>query len=148
MNIQLRWWFLFNLTIAVAAILVFQGWHVTLYAADVTKISFLIIGIFFTASSYVGLIAHGRGSAKGKEFMWFLTEAMLTLGMIGTVAGFIVMLGGTFSELNVEDIHSVRSALIQMVVGMSTALYTTLVGLVCSQALKLHLFSIEKEMEK
>ena len=70
---------------------------------------------------------------------------MLALGMIGTVIGFILMLGSSFESLNVSDTTSVKTALTDMALGMSTALYTTLVGLVCSQALKVQLVNVETD---
>jgi biopolymer transport protein ExbB/TolQ len=66
------------------------------------------------------------------------------MGMIGTVIGFILMLGGSFESLNVADTGSVKTALTDMALGMSTALYTTLVGLVCSQLLKVQLVNVEE----
>ena len=45
------------------------------------------------------------------------------------------MLGTAFTELDVTNITSVQGALVKMSLGMSTALYTTLVGLISSLAI-------------
>ena len=74
-----------------------------------------------------------------------ITELLLALGMIGTVIGFILMLGGSFESLNLSDTGSVKTALTAMAIGMSTALYTTLVGMVCSQILKVQLVNVESK---
>ena len=83
-------------------------------------------------------------SFKSKyEFGWFASEICLTLGLIGTVSGFILMLYGVFSDLNVNDTESVQQSLKNMSLGMSTALYTTLVGLTAGLVLKLEYFRLE-----
>ena len=69
------------------------------------------------------------------------------LGLIGTVTGFILMLGTAFIGLDVSNVKSVQDALIKMSLGMSTALYTTLVGLVSSLAIKIQLVTIERQIE-
>ncbi|MDC1257330.1 MotA/TolQ/ExbB proton channel family protein, partial [bacterium] len=71
------------------------------------------------------------------------SESMLALGMIGTVAGFILMLGGSFSDIDTSNPETLKTALKSMALGMSTALYTTLVGLVCSQLYKVQLVILE-----
>ena len=58
------------------------------------------------------------------------------------------MLGTAFNELDVTNIVSVQKALINMSLGMSTALYTTLVGLISSLAIKIQLVTIERQIEK
>ena len=68
---------------------------------------------------------------------------MLALGMIGTVAGFIIMLGSSFEGLDVENVESLKQTLTDMAIGMSTALYTTLTGLIFSQFTKVQLVNLE-----
>ena len=53
------------------------------------------------------------------------------------------MLYGVFSDLNVNDTESVQQSLKNMSLGMSTALYTTLVGLTGGLVLKLEYFRLE-----
>jgi hypothetical protein len=96
---------------------------------------------------YIGWLTHkssnGHNIIEGTNVGWFITELLLAMGMIGTVIGFILMLGGSFESLNVNDTGSVKNALTDMALGMSTALYTTLVGMVCSQVLKVQLVNVE-----
>ena len=77
-----------------------------------------------------------------------IAESCLVLGLIGTVTGFILMLGTAFTELDVTNITSVQNALIKMSLGMSTALYTTLVGLISSLVIKIQLVTIERQLER
>ena len=103
--------------------------------------------MFFVTSLYVGYVTHRVNKGKlvdpNLNIGWFITELLLALGMIGTVIGFILMLGSSFESLNVADTGSLKMALTDMARGMSTALYTTLCGLVTSQILKVQLVNVE-----
>ena len=66
----------------------------------------------------------------------FVSDALLRLGLLGTVVGFILMLAPV-SEVTNFDPSSARALLQQMSGGMAVALYTTLFGLVTSILLKL-----------
>lgn len=61
---------------------------------------------------------------------WFIADLMFKLGLIGTVIGFIVMLGA-ITDLRSMDIHQAQRMLGDMSAGMRLALYTTLTGLGC-----------------
>lgn len=66
-----------------------------------------------------------------QEIGWFAADVMLKLGLLGTIIGFIFMLGSV-SEVSDFDVGTMQEILRQMGTGMGTALYTTLAGLVCS----------------
>ena len=61
---------------------------------------------------------------------------MLKLGLLGTVIGFIIMLG-SLSNLNSVDITVMQTLLAEMSSGMRVALYTTLTGMLTGIALNL-----------
>ena len=82
------------------------------------------------------------------NYAWFSSEAMITLGMIGTVAGFLLMLSSAFTELDVKSVTSVQGAISDMALGMSTALSTTLVGLICSVFTKVQMVILENCWDK
>jgi hypothetical protein len=147
MNVTLKWWIQTAL-ITFAAVMANQyGWWEFLYNADMTKISFIIIGTFVISSLAVGYIGLKNTTWDTIEsisnYVWFASEAMITLGMIGTVAGFLIMLNTAFSGLDVNDIRNVQEAISDMAIGMSTALVTTLVGLVCSTLIKVQMVVYE-----
>jgi len=56
-------------------------------------------------------------------------NSLVTLGLIGTVLGFIIALSGVDPE-HASDVSAVTPMVSTLVAGMSTALYTTLVGAV------------------
>ena len=144
-NILLRWWFLFCTQIALGTIAYHFNFFHHLYREDITRIGFFILGILILTTLWLGKKIY----SQSKDFSagWFIAESCLVLGLIGTVTGFILMLGTAFTELDVTNIVSVQNALVKMSLGMSTALYTTLVGLISSLAIKIQLVTIERQIE-
>jgi biopolymer transport protein ExbB/TolQ len=65
---------------------------------------------------------------RGHETGWFLADLMIRLGLLGTVIGFIFMLGSV-AQVSSVDIHAMQQLLTNMSAGMRIALYTTLTGL-------------------
>jgi len=65
---------------------------------------------------------------RGHETGWFLAALMVRLGLLGTVIGFIVMLGSV-SNVSSIDLPALQLLLTNMSDGMRIALYTTLTGL-------------------
>ena len=67
-------------------------------------------------------------------FGWFAAGAMIKLGLLGTVIGFIMMLTsiGGLDSLNIEQVQQLMQRMTQ---GMMVALNTTLLGLVGSMIL-------------
>lgn len=65
---------------------------------------------------------------RGHETGWFLADLMVRLGLLGTVIGFIYMLGSV-SDVASVDLRTLQRLLTEMTGGMRVALYTTLTGL-------------------
>ena len=89
------------------------------------------------ASSRNNLAASLRIKLLSKiNYVKFLANTLVILGLIGTVVGFIIALSGVDGSVssNPEEVSKMVSTLIQ---GMSVALYTTLVGSICSVWLNL-----------
>jgi len=143
-NSFLRWWLLFALIVAGSILAVITGLFDKVNDADFTKISFLIYSLFIVFS-----IKCGFNTARQKEDQtgWFISDVFITLGMIGTVVGFIYMLSTCFGSIDTSQPQTMRLALSKMSTGMGTALYTTASGLVCSLLLKLQLFNLEQGLE-
>ncbi len=78
---------------------------------------------------------------------WFFSDIVLSLGMIGTVAGFMMMLTG-FATLDFSDIEAAQGMVARLGAGMATALSTTLIGLIASVLLKLQFFMLERTLER
>jgi len=134
---------IFCLSILAGGIAIYFDIHKELYNADQTKLSFLILTIFVLTSLWIGWVT--KMQDRTVEIGWFIAEACLALGMIGTVTGFLLMLNGAFAEIDLSNPTTIQTSLTKMALGMSTALYTTLTGLICSLALKIQLVNVENE---
>ena len=79
---------------------------------------------------------------SGHELGWFVADLLLSLGLLGTVIGFILMLG-PIGDLDTSDQGALRTALAAMSGGMAVALYTTLTGLIGGMLLKIQGFLLD-----
>ena len=143
----LKWWLIFCLTLLGFGTLYHFIMHSQLYYADVTKLSFLIIIIFVFTSVWIGRKTYDLESTSviddKIDVGWFIAESCLALGMVGTVTGFLYMLGTAFENIDITDATTLQDALASMAKGMSTALYTTLTGLIASLIIKVQLVNYE-----
>ena len=147
MKSLLKWWLIFCLTLLGMCTCVYFNIHKDLYAADVTRLSFLIFIIFGCTSVWIGTLTYRVGILQDygqkADVGWFVSESCLALGMVGTVTGFLIMLGTAFENVDVSNAVTLQNALSDMALGMSTALWTTLVGLICSLIIKVQLVNLE-----
>ena len=143
----LKWWLIFCLTILGFGTLYYFNVHSLLYYADVTKLSFLIIIIFMFTSIWIGRKTYDLDTTSVVDDTidvgWFVAESCLALGMVGTVTGFLYMLGTAFENIDITNATTLQDALASMARGMSTALYTTLTGLIASLVIKIQLVNYE-----
>jgi len=158
-SILLRWWLFFAVASLGTVALSLSGVIQKVNQADFTKISFLIYAVFAIFTIRTGIETyrlcrenkvtnrHIATYYKKSDIGWFVSDMLLTLGMIGTVAGFIYMLDTSFSEMDPQNAISMQGVLAKMGAGMSTALYTTAAGLVCSLLLKLQLFNYTHHLD-
>ncbi len=73
--------------------------------------------------------AYGDKLRAQNEFGWFIADILLKLGLLGTVIGFIIMLGSV-ADITSFDANIMQQVLGSMSAGMGVALFTTLAGLV------------------
>jgi len=143
----LKWWLIYCLTLLGFGTLYYFNMHSQLYYADVTKLSFLIIIIFIFTSVWIGRKTYELEITSviddKIDVGWFIAESCLALGMVGTVTGFLYMLGTAFENIDITDATTLQDALASMAKGMSTALYTTLTGLIASLIIKVQLVNYE-----
>jgi len=143
----LKWWLISCLTMLGIGICIYFDLHINLYESDITKISFLILLVFVCTSIWIGnktyLVDRLQDYDQRADVGWFVAESCLALGMVGTVTGFLIMLGTAFENIDLSNTATLQQALSDMAMGMSTALYTTLIGLVCSLIIKVQLINLE-----
>jgi hypothetical protein len=158
----LKWWLFISAVMAAAAYLYLTGLFNLLWDGDATKLSFVLLPLFLFMSIWCGYktwtLSVFLDSNKTEKYIvekiehlmevgWFTSDLCLSIGMMGTVIGFIMMLSG-FAQVDVEDMATVQGMIKGLGVGMSTALYTTLTGLVCSALLKIQYFNLSQAIDK
>tara|TARA_R110000824_G_scaffold39322_2_gene118991 strand:+ start:53 stop:565 length:513 start_codon:yes stop_codon:yes gene_type:complete len=158
----LKWWLFITMIMVGFIFAGSQGFLYTLWTEDSTKLSFLLLFIFlqmsiwcgyktWTLSKFIDNKEEDKHIVEKIEHLmevgWFTSDLCLTIGMIGTVAGFIMMLSG-FATVDTNDIQTVQDLIKTLGTGMSTALYTTLMGLICSAGLKVQYFNLSQAIDK
>jgi len=146
-----KWWIVFLMSCFGLIVFGMKGGFELVYSADVTNISFLILLLYLSFSIRTGLIIYKfrknnqcdlQKISRQNELSLFVAEKFLTLGMIGTVIGFIYMLMTGLSGVDVNNPQTMRDALMLMSQGMGTALFTTASGLIFGLLLKIQTFMV------
>ena len=158
----LKWWLFMSAVMASSVLLAGLGLLGTLWEKDATKLSFVLLALFAAMSGWCGYktwrLSVFIDSKKTEPYLiekiehlmevgWFTSDLCLSIGMMGTVIGFIMMLGG-FANIDINDMATVQGLIKGLGVGMSTALYTTLTGLICSALLKIQYFNLSQAIDK
>lgn len=161
-KLWLYWWLFFVLVMFGFAGLHFGGIISLAWQSDLTKISFVIVALFFIFSLRTGKDIYtfckkdndfsGGDIARfcqKNEDGWYRAEQFLSLGILGTVLGFIIAFSKGFSSIDAKNISASLPSVIQIVSsGLGSALYTTAAGLVCCLLLREQLFNFQKHVDK
>lgn len=120
-----------------------------IWMTDVTMLTSVISLIFVAANVLLGYIAYNNDSyppkprvARATDTVWFISEILMALGMLGTVIGLIAMLGANVVGSSAQDMSGIQSLLGNMWLHMGLALYTNAVGIICSIILKVQVHFI------
>lgn len=143
----LEWWVLFLLQLAGLALCQYFDMFRWVWEKDITKLSYVILSVWLYFSIYCGSLSWKLCKkklspdiiAKRSDIGWFFSDICFALGLLGTVAGFLVMMGSI--SLAAEP----QAMLKQMAIGMSTAMITTLLGIGFGNLLKLQFFFLTRE---
>ena len=155
----LKWWLLFTLFIVATVFSFYLGFIRLLWEKDASYLSIATLVIFYMMSIKCGgdifLLEKEKNNSKEniesfarrEETIWFTSEVCLNLGMLGTIIGFCMMLAG-FESLDISNQQTIQGLLAELGKSMATALYTTLVGLVCGQCLKMQALILGLHLNK
>ena len=158
----LKWWLFMASIIALSTYLIANNGLKVLWEHDSTKLSFLLLILFIQMSAWCGYktwrLSRFLDRDETEKYLvekieglmeagWFASDLCLSIGMVGTVIGFITMMSG-FGKIDVANMTTVQDMIKSLGAGMSTALYTTLVGLVCSALLKIQYFNLSQAIDK
>jgi hypothetical protein len=135
-------WTVFVLMLLATALGYYWGAVDFMINNDFTYLSFVNIAILygFTVNIMYKAFTKNMETTDGE---WFLSDAVLSIGMVGTLSGFLVVLYSTFQGLDPSNTDSMRTAIETLASGMGTALLTSLVGLIASLIMKYQLVTLE-----
>ena len=134
---SLFWWVIVCVSLLFTYLMYDFGLLIPFYTHDITMLTYFITALLVGTTCSIGY----KNIVEGWDYNveWFISDVVITLGMIGTIIGFILMLSGTFDTLRIADVDSVRLLISSMSKGLYTALNTTLAGLISSVVLKAQL---------
>lgn len=138
-------WTVFVLMLLATALGYYFGAVEFMINNDFTYLSFVNIAILygFTVNIMYKAFTKSKSEIMASDSEWFLSDAVLSIGMVGTLSGFLVVLYSTFQGLDPSDTESMRTAIETLASGMGTALLTSLVGLIASLIMKYQLVTLE-----
>ena len=139
----LIWWLVVVTQLIGIGLLIYFDGIKFIMDNDFTRLSFVIFAMWIISTISIGLKSYNHNGDY--DTPWFIAESCMTVGMIGTVIGFIIMLGSSFSEIDAGKVESMRQVIIELALGMSTALLTTLCGLVASLFIKIQVVMQEQD---
>lgn len=140
----LYWWAAFCLQILGAGIAFKFGVYDVIYAVDPTYITTLITSIHVIASLLIGYSVWKKSLIFDKS-LWYVADTQMTLGMIGTLIGFIIMFKVAFVTQGqlTPDINTIKNSISEIGSGMGIAIRATLLGIMSTALLKGQLLILE-----
>jgi len=135
-------WTVFVLMLLATALGYYWGAVDFMINNDFTYLSFVNVAILYGFTVNIMYKAFTK-NMETTDSEWFLSDAVLSIGMVGTLSGFLVVLYSTFQGLDPSNTDSMRTAIETLASGMGTALLTSLVGLIASLIMKYQLVTLE-----
>ena len=149
-------WFLLNAVVATMAFFAETKSGISLMIkGDVSHLTVVIMASYIIVSIMVGRLCfladkiNEKKKQKAKEYIskraevgWFVAEHFFSLGLLGTVFGLCVATASSLSEgTEVSDIVA------GLKMGLNTAFYTTICGIVFSLPLQVQLMILKFKLE-
>ena len=121
-SLFLKWWLFFTVVCVGFVYAASIGAIGVLWDKDATKLSFVLLALFGSVSAWCGyktwMLSRFLDSGREDEHLvgkidhlievgWFASDLCLTIGMIGTVSGFIMMLSG-FYTVDVSQVQTIH----------------------------------------
>lgn len=131
-----------------------MGFVSKIWYTDITMLSSVIALAFVGANVKLGWISYHLDSSivpkdklvKETNTVWFLSEILMAVGMLGTVIGLIHMLEANVVG-DIANTNALQGTLGNMWSSMGLALYVNAVGLVTSIILKLQVHFIAGDLD-
>lgn len=127
---------LYTFILVIFSFLFYFGHIQKLILMDFTFITPLIMIVYIITTTMVLVQTYRKQPSK--DYQWFISDVFMSLGLLGTIFGLIVVFA-TFGTIDLSNIASSKEMVLGMSGGIAVALYTTLIGLIASILLKIKL---------
>ena len=145
-----KWWTSFITVIAVTVLAQGQfGIIDFIRYNDPTYITSVVIGIAILSTLWIGYFSYlvqfknQTPADSNMEQLWFIADTVMSIGMVGTLIGFLMVLTSTFTDIDTSSAEEMRKVIGSLAAGMGVALLTSLAGLLSSIYLKFQLVLLE-----
>src|SRR3990167_10462304 len=141
-EVFLKWWLLVVLMSVGFYFVYAYGLFNELWNKDFTKITLIILGGFLLTSLQCGIKTFRLSSSINKKqwenvaeiekelsIGYFACAIFVSLGLLGTLIGMVYSLQG-FATIDVSNLTTIQGLIPKLTMGVSTALYTTIVGVI------------------
>lgn len=147
-------WFLLNAVILTSLFLVEQKGFISLIVKnDLSHISIVIMALYICASAFVGRLCYLADQAtcrRDREYLlkrmdvgWFAAEHFFSLGLLGTILGLTIA-----TQTSLKETVTISEVVAGLKVGLNTAFYTTICGIIFSLPLQVQLMILKYELDE
>ena len=137
------WWVIWCFQVLACATAAKFGLYQEIIGIDPTHITQLIAFIHVTVSLMIGWCIYKQHEPFSEAF-WYTAETQLSLGMIGTLIGFIIMLNSAFTHISNGELDGIKNSIAMIGIGMGVAIRATLLGLISGVLIKAQLLILDK----
>lgn len=140
------WWVFFWTQVTCVGVAWYFNVIQQMWAADVSYISAGILFLWLIGTINIGVKTHDAYKTTTSEpiFAEYLAYACSAFGMVGTLVGFIVLVGGSIDVMG-DDVtpQQLKLMLATLTSGIGTAVWTTLAGIVATICLTFQLNNLQ-----
>lgn len=130
---SVRFWLVQSVGLAGLFVLWRLGWIDLVLKSDQTYLSVFIFGMFVAGCAFTcwgKRLIHAAHTGFDKAD--WIRRRLVVWGFVGTLVGFIIALSSVDPD-QASNIEAIRPMIAQLISGMGTALFTTLVGLLTAE---------------
>ena len=152
-NAFFKWWVVTLATAVVTFWLYRFDVLTTMLVADASYMVATTMAVYVLAAAYIGKLSYNISNLNyfstetDLEAGWFASDLCMTLGLLGTVIGFIFMMKYNLVGADLTNVATTSKVLANIISSMGTALYTTAVGCALGSILKIQCFVLQREIE-
>jgi drug/metabolite transporter (DMT)-like permease len=144
----LKLWLVLCASLGALLLSALTGFAQDVFQLDHSHLTVVIVVLYFLCSAALinTVRTHNWDPHVAHDTLkpyWFASELFFGLGIIGNLMGMYLMLKG-FVGLNMADAAAVQALMPQAIAGLGTACLVTMIGVICSFALKYQLVQVEQ----